>query len=180
VGRQKAGQNLRQKIRHCGGVGKHPQMPAQAAAILLQVAAQQLGLPQHASGVVQKSFTGRRQPHASGLAVEQAQAALGFQRLDAGAGRGQRQVLPLRGAGHVAFIGCRHKKPQVGQVKLHHAMLTQTRLSLRHRLSLYGKFLRTFGNSEALVLNSQIVDFPGFGDDSLFLRTTRCATHQET
>ena len=31
-------------------------------------------LPQHAAGVVQKSFTGRRQPNAPGLAVEQAGA----------------------------------------------------------------------------------------------------------
>jgi hypothetical protein len=41
-------------------------------------------------------------------------------------------------------------------------------------------FLHTFENSEACVLNLQIVDLPSFSDDSPLLRNMRVTIYQET
>jgi len=89
VGGQKRRQDLRHEVGHCRGVGKHPQMPAQAAAVFLQVGAQLLGLPQHPACVEQEGFAGWGQAHTACLAVEQAQARLGLERLDTRARRRQ-------------------------------------------------------------------------------------------
>ena len=57
--------------------------------------------------------------HAARLPVEQGQARLFFQRLDARTGSRQRQVLARRRACEVALVSGEHKKAQVGQVEMH-------------------------------------------------------------
>ena len=89
------------------------------------------GLPQHAARVVQEGFARRRQAHAACFTIEQWQASLCFKCLDAGAGGGQRQVLPGAGAGEVTFIGGEDKKAQVREVEMHQDMLARIALSVR-------------------------------------------------
>lgn len=119
MGGQELGQQFGQEIRHRRGVGEHAQPPAQAGAKLQQVGAQLLGLAQHGAGVAEEGLARRREPHAARLAVEQGQAHAVFQRLDAHAGRRQRQVLARGGAGDGTVFGATHEQAQVGEVELH-------------------------------------------------------------
>ena len=119
VGVQEVGQNFRQKICHGGGVGKHPDMAPQAAAVLPHVGAQLFGLAQHALGVVQKCFACRGQAHAACFAVQQGHPRLLFQALDPGTGRCEGQVAPGGRPRQVAGLRRHDKKAQISQVKVH-------------------------------------------------------------
>lgn len=119
MGGQEGGQQFGQEVGHRRGVGEHPQMAAQTAAVGQQFVAQAIGLVQHQPGVVQKGLALRQQPHAARLLREQRQAALRFQRLDARARRGQRQVLPFGCPREVAQLGRSDEQPQVVHVEMH-------------------------------------------------------------
>ena len=119
MARQEARQDLGHEVADRGGVGEHPQMAAQAAAVFGQFGTQLAGLVQHQPRVVEKGLARRQQAHAARFARQQRNARLRLQRLDAGAGRGQRQVLALGRAREAAELGGGDEEAQIRQVELH-------------------------------------------------------------
>jgi hypothetical protein len=113
------GQDRRQDVGHGGGVGEDAQVPAQAAAVFLEVGAQVLDLPKDGAGMMEKGLARRREPHPARLAHQQGQARLLLDAADAGAGRGEREMLAGRCPGQLALLGDGREQPQVGQVELH-------------------------------------------------------------
>ncbi len=89
---QVGGQDVGHELRHRRGVGKDAHMAAQAGAVFLQIGLQLAGLLQHGAGMVQEGLARRRQAHSASLSNQQRHASLFLQRLDARAGRRQRQM----------------------------------------------------------------------------------------
>ena len=126
---QEAGQDLGHEIADRRGVGEHPQMTAQALAVLGQFGTQLPGLVQHQPRVVEKGLARRQQAHAARFARQQRQPGLRLQRLDARAGCGQRQVLAFGRAREAAQLRRGDEKTQVGQVEMHGCILASLRKS---------------------------------------------------
>ncbi|MCY1518074.1 hypothetical protein D9M68_527800 [compost metagenome] len=116
VGAQHRGQEL----AHRRGVRENAHMALHAGHVFLQIAAELLQLADHAARVGEQGLAGAGDLHALAAAAQQLDADILFQVLDAGTGRGQRQVGTLRAAGQALGLRNMREQFQVDQIKAHY------------------------------------------------------------
>ena len=114
-GAQGLGQELGQRI----GVGEDADLAGEPARIGAEVLAQALGLGQQGAGMLEQRAAGRGRHHALAAAQEEGRPERLFHVADAGAGRRQRQMGPLRPMGDASGLDHMAEEAKIGQIELH-------------------------------------------------------------